>query len=411
MKSVIIEISHKTEDISMEEFIQKMLPLLDEKQARVFLAGCANTIGHGGIKEVCEISGFSKTTVIRGKNELLECERIPKNRVRKSGGGRKLLTVIYPLLPKWIEEIVSPETYGNPENPLKWTTKSLRNIQESILSEHHIYVGHSSIATILRQLEYSLQSNRKMLQIGESHPDRNAQFEFINDKTKAFLSEGQPVISVDTKKKELIGNYANNGQEYRPIKNPKLVYDHDFPEGELVKVAPYGVYVVNDNTAFVNLGTSSDTSEFAVESIYRWWKIVGEHNFPNATKLLINCDCGGSNGNRTRLWKVELQALANKTGLEIHVSHLPPGTSKWNKVEHRLFCYISNNWKATPLIDIETVVNLISNTTTSKGLKVICQEDDTLYQKGIKISDKDFKQISFIKIGDFGAWNYKFLPC
>jgi len=393
----------------MEQHIREILPFLDEKQARLFLASCAIKLGHGGITTVCEISGVSRVTITKGKEELLSGTAEPR-RIRKTGGGRKKLDKIYSQLPEWIEEIVSPETYGNPENPLKWTTKSLRNIQEAILSRHHIYVGHSSIATILRQLEYSLQSNRKMLQIGESHPDRNAQFEFINDKTKEFLSQGQPVISVDTKKKEIIGNYANNGQEYRPVKNPKLVYDHDFPEDELVKVAPYGVYVVNDNTAFVNLGMSSDTSEFAVESIYRWWKIVGENNFQTATKLLINCDCGGSNGSRTRLWKVELQELANKIGLEIHVSHLPPGTSKWNKVEHRLFCYISNNWKATPLIDIETVINLITNTKTSKGLQVICQKDDTIYKKGIKISDKDFKQINFIKIGDFGAWNYKFLP-
>ena len=394
----------------MRELITTMLPLLDEKQTRLFLAGCANKLGRGGIKAVSEISGISQPTIIKGKKELENGNYLPKNRVRKAGGGRKKLEELYPQLPEWIEEIVSPDTYGNPENPLKWTTKSLRNIQESILAKHHVYISFRSISTQLAKLEYSLQSNRKMLQIGESHPDRNAQFEFINDKVKQFIEDGQPVISIDTKKKEIIGNYANNGQGYRPVKNPKLVFDHDYPEDELVKVAPYGVYVMNNNTAFVNLGTSHDTSEFAVESIYRWWQCIGKINFPKATKIMLNCDCGGSNGNRTRLWKVELQNFANITGLEVHVSHLPPGTSKWNKVEHRLFCYISANWKATPLIDIETVVNLISNTTTRQGLTVICQKDDNYYPRGIKISDDDFNAINVIKIGDFGSWNYKFMP-
>jgi hypothetical protein len=248
-----------------------------------------------------------------------------------------------------------------------------------------------------------------MLQIGESHPNRNAQFEHINNTAKSFMAEGQPVISVDTKKKELIGNYANDVLEYRKKKNPRLVFDHDYPEDELLKVAPYGIYVLNDNTAFVNLGKNHDTSEFAVESIYRWWEVIGRKSFPDAEKLMIICDCGGSNGYRTRLWKQELRGFANATGLEVYVSHLPPGTSKWNKVEHRLFCYITANWKGTPLIDVDTVINLISNTTTKKGLKVICQEDNNFYPRGIKVSDDDFKEIKFIKIPPFGAWNYKFL--
>jgi hypothetical protein len=394
----------------MEELIKTMLPLMNEKQARLFLAGCANTLGRGGVKTVCAISGFSRTTVIKGKKELGNGEHLPQGQVRKPGGGRKKLDETYPALPEWIESIVSAETYGNPENPLVWTTKSLRKIQEAILSRHHVYVSFRSIATQLKKLGYSLQGNRKMLQVGESHPDRNAQFEHINTTAKRFIADGQPVISVDTKKKELIGNYANNGQEYRKKKEARLVLDHDFPEGELLKVAPYGVYVLNDNTAFVNLGKSHDTSEFAVESICRWWKVIGKNTFPDAEKLMIACDSGGSNGYRTRLWKKELQEFANSTGLEVYVSHLPPGTSKWNKVEHRLFCYITANWKATPLVDVDTVIKLISNTTTAKGLKVICQQDDTVYRRGIKISDKDFKQIKFIKIPPFGAWNYKFIP-
>jgi len=394
----------------VEELINTMLPLMDEKQARLFLASCANSLGHGGLKKVCEISGFSKTTVIKGKKELANEEYLPKEQIRKPGGGRKKLEETYPELPRWIESIVSSETYGNPENPLVWTTKSLRKIQDAILSERNVYIAFRSIATQLEKLGYSLQSNKKMLQVGESHPDRNAQFEYINETAKNFMEESQPVISVDTKKKELIGNFKNGGQEYREKKNPRLVLDHDFPEKNLLKVAPYGVYVLNNNTAFVNLGKSHDTSEFAVESIYRWWVAIGTHSFPDATKLMITCDCGGSNGYRTRLWKLELQEFSNMTGLEVYVSHLPPGTSKWNKVEHRLFCYITANWKGTPLIDVETVINLISNTTTTKGLTVICQEDNNTYARGIKVSDKDFKEIDFVKIPPFGTWNYKFIP-
>ena len=249
-----------------------------------------------------------------------------------------------------------------------------------------------------------------MLQIGESHPDRNSQFEHINQTAQIFMQEGQPVISVDTKKKELVGNYANNGQEYRLKKSPRLVFDHDFPEGELLKVAPYGVYVVNDNSAFVNLGVSKDTGEFAVESISRWWDIVGKYSFSNAYKLFINCDCGGSNGYRNRLWKLELQRFADRSGLDLYVSHLPPGTSKWNKVEHRLFCYISKNWAGRPLVDVETVVNLISNTTTRKGLKVICQPDDSVYVRAKKVGAAEFEAINISKVLPHGEWNYIISP-
>jgi hypothetical protein len=249
-----------------------------------------------------------------------------------------------------------------------------------------------------------------MLQIGESHPDRNAQFEHINQITQTFLKEGQPVISVDTKKKELIGNYANKGLEYRLKKNPCLVFDHDFPKGELLKVAPYGVYVVNDNSAFVNLGRSGDTGEFAVESISRWWDVVGRGCFPDASRLLINCDCGGSNGYRVRLWKVELQKFADRSGLDVYVCHLPPGTSKWNKVEHRLFCFISKSWAGRPLVDVETVVSLISSTTTCKGLCVVCQSDSGVYLRGKKVSAEEFKAVNISKIGSHGEWNYIISP-
>lgn len=291
----------------MKEHIRTMLPLLDERQKRLFLASMANTYGYGGVKKVCEISGCSPHTVIKGKKELCSDDAAQNiKRVRKSGGGRQRLEDEHPELPSWIEKVVLDETYGNPENPLVWTTKSLRRIQDAVLQKHEVYVSFKSIGTQLKKLGYSLQSNRKMLQIGKSHPDRNSQFEYINETVKEFLNGSQPVISVDTKKKELIGNFSNNGQEYRPKKSVRLTYDHDFPVGEMLKIVQYGIYVMNDNTAFVNLGTSRDTGEFAVESISRWWDIVGKHSFPCAKKLLITCDCGGSNGYRLRLWKAGL---------------------------------------------------------------------------------------------------------
>ena len=393
----------------MEEHIKSLLPYLNEKQKRLFLASCANTLGWGGVKKVCEVSGCSKDIVIRGKREL-ETTNPEDERVRKSGGGRKKAEETYPELLYWVEQIVSDSTYGNPENPLTWTTQSLRKIQDTMLSSHHIYVSVETIARLLRKLNYSLQGNKKMMQVGEVHPDRNEQFEYINELAKIFILEGQPVISIDTKKKENIGNFKNNGQEYRKSKDPREVLDHDFPLKELGKVAPYGVYVLNDNTAFVNLGVSHDTSEFAVESISRWWETIGYSTFPEAKKLNINCDCGGSNGNRTRLWKYQLQQFANQTGLEIYVSHFPPGTSKWNKIEHRLFCYISKNWAGKPLIDIETVINLISTTTTKTGLSVVCELDDNVYPLAQKVSDEDFKSINIRLISPFVEWNYIVFP-
>ena len=393
----------------MEEHIKAVLPHLDEKQKRLFLASCANTIGWGGVTKVSKISGCSKDKIIRGKRELESSEPRDK-RVRQSGGGRKKAEELHPELLYWIERIVADSTYGNPENPLTWTTQSLRKIQDRLLSENRVYISVETTARLLRKLDYSLQGNKKMLQVGETHPDRNEQFGYINDLARILLLAGQPVISVDTKKKENIGNFKNDGKEYRKSNDPREVLDHDFPIKELGKVAPYGVYVINDNTAYVNLGTSHDTGEFAVESISRWWATIGENTFAGAKTLNINCDCGGSNGNRSRLWKYQLQQFANRTGLEIYVSHFPPGTSKWNKVEHRLFCFISKNWAGKPLIDVETVINLISNTTTKKGLSVVCERDDNFYPLAQKVSDKEFKSINVRHIEPFGEWNYIILP-
>jgi hypothetical protein len=393
----------------MEEHIKTVLPYLNEKQKRLFLGSCANTLGWGGIKKVCEISGCSKDIVIRGKREL-ETPDPGDGRIRKKGGGRKRIEESNPEILHWVEKIVADSTYGNPENPLTWTTQSLAKIRDILLSEHHVYVSINTVARLLRKLNYSLQGNKKMLQVGEPHPDRNEQFEYINALAKLFIMEDQPLISIDTKKKENIGNFKNNGQEYRKNNDPREVLDHDFPIKELGKVAPYGVYVLNDNTGFVNLGTSHDTSEFAVESISRWWETVGKNTFMGAKRILINCDCGGSNGNRSRLWKYQLQQFADRTGLEINVTHFPPGTSKWNKVEHRLFCYISKNWSGKPLIDVETVINLISNTTTKNGLSVICERDDKIYPLAQKVSDEDFLSINIKNISPFEDWNYMIFP-
>ena len=262
------------------------------------------------------------------------------------------------------------------------------------------------VANILEELGYSLQLNQKMLQVGEEHPDRDNQFKYINSKTKQFLESGDPVISIDAKKKELVGNFKNNGRTYNEKKSPTKVLDHDFPLKELGKVIPYGIYDVNRNEGFVNLGISKDTSEFAVESISRWWLTVGKNTYPNAPRLYINCDGGGSNGVRTRLFKLQLQEFANQSGLKVHVSHFPPGTSKWNKIEHRLFCYISSHWRGQPLISIEAIIDLIGSTTTTSGLKVICIRDENTYKIGIKVSDADFERINIEKESTCPEWNY-----
>jgi len=293
---------------------------------------------------------------------------------------------------------------------LSYTTESLRKIQKE-LEKGNITVGHVTVGKILDAMGYSKQINQKMLQIGEPHPDRNAQFEHINRTAGAFLKAGEPVISVDTKNKEKIGNFKNDGSEYRQAKCPRNVLDHDFPIKELGKIAPYGVYNVNNNVGFVNVGTNHDTSEFAVESISRWWvETLGKHTYPNARMLYITCDCGGSNGNRVRMWKYQLQQFANRTHLIIQVSHFPAGASKWNKVEHRLFCYITKNWQGKPLIDIQTAIDLIGSTRTSHGLKVICVKDDTEYELAKKVSDEDFESINLVNIHPFVAWNYCIMP-
>jgi len=383
-----------------------MSGVLDEKQRRQYAATLAKAYGYGGATVVYEVTGTAMNTITRGKKELENPQGSVIGRVRALGGGPKWTEEKYPDVQTHIRQIVEDSTYGSPEKILSWTTESLRDIAKELSEQYHEQVSHVTVGDILDDMGYSKQANQKMLQVGEPHPDRNAQFEYINATAKAFIRDGEPVISVDTKKKECIGNFRNGGQEYRRKGDPRKVLDHDFPIDELGKIAPYGVFCQNDNTGFVNIGTSHDTSDFAVESISRWWFAVGRHTFPNATKLLITCDCGGSNGYRTRLWKLRLSQLAQRIGIDIYVCHFPPGTSKWNKVEHRLFCYISKSWQGKPLVSVETAVNLIGSTSTIGGLKVICQRDDSVYNLAQSVSDQEFFSIPIYTIPPMESWNY-----
>ena len=392
----------------MEERIKMMMPQLNEMQKRLFLASEAIAYGRGGIAKVIQISGVSRNTIKRGIEELKNGKSY-SGKVRNSGGGAKSVKEKYLEIETQIRKIVDGTTYGNPERVLSYTTESLRKI-ECELKAQGIEISYRTVSDLLDSMGYSKQANQKMLQVGEPHPDRNAQFEHINKTATKYLKAGDPVISVDTKKKENIGNFKNGGKEYRPNKDPRKVLDHDFPIEELGKISPYGVYNLNNNTGFVNVGTSHDTSEFAVESISRWWETVGKHTFAERGKIFITCDSGGSNGYRVRMWKYQLQQFANRTGLEVEVSHFPRGTSKWNKVEHRLFCYISKNWQGKPLVDVQTAVDLIGSTKTTTGLEVICVRDDTEYKLARKVSDDDFEAINIDKIKPFASWNYKISP-
>ncbi|MCL2775538.1 MAG: ISAzo13 family transposase [Oscillospiraceae bacterium] len=391
----------------MEQRIKMMLPHLNEKQKRLFLASEAIEYGRGGIAETIRLSGVSRNTIKRGIDEL-QRGVITDGKVRKSGGGRKIIEEKNPEIEEAIHKIIDNSTYGNPERVLSYTIESFRKIAEE-LNKQGIQVGYVTVGEILESMGYSKQANQKMLQVGEPHPDRNAQFEHINNTAARYINAGDPVISVDTKKKENIGNFKNDGKEYRQNKNPRKVLDHDFLIEELGKIAPYGVYNLNNNIGFVNVGTSHDTSEFAVESISRWWENVGKYTYPGKGRIYITCDSGGSNSCRARMWKYQLQQFADRTGLNIEVSHFPRGTSKWNKVEHRLFCFISKNWQGKPLIDVQTAVDLIGSTRTNTGLEVICVRDDTEYKLAKKISDKDYKTIKINHIPPFETWNYKIL--
>ncbi len=392
------------------EFAKKVLiefgPALNENDRRLFYGVVAEGLGYGGTTFVASVTGASRNTVSAGMDDI---DKPRDGRIRKEGGGRKKAAEKNSLLLEYVENIVRESTYGNPENPLTWTNLSLRDIAEEVKKRYGIAVSHTTIGKLLEMLGYSKQKNQKMMQVGKEHPDRDKQFKHINETSKEFLDQGLPVISVDTKKKELIGGFSNNGSEYRENGDARITLDHDFEIKDLGKIVPYGVYVVNNNTGFVNLGTNSDTAEFASESILQWWLHVGAETFPDADKIYITCDGGGSNSARTWLWKANLQRLADETGLEIHVSHFPPGTSKWNKIEHRLFCYISKNCVGKPLYDIKTAVNLIGSTTTKKGLTVKCIVDRKVYEKGLKVTDEEKEKINITFVGDM-PWNYIIKP-
>jgi len=385
-----------------------ILPEFNERQRRILLAAEAKTIGYGGIKILSDISGVAVSTIRRGLKELKGKTKKGMTSVRRKGGGRKKATESNPNLKKILEDLVEPETRGDPESPLKWTCKSVRNISDA-LKEENLIVSHQTVASILRELEYSLQGNKKTKE-GADEPDRNEQFLYINKIAKRFLKEKNPVISVDAKKKELIGNYKNGGKELSKKGKPIEVNGHDFPDDDVPKAVPYGVYDIGDNKGWVNVGISFDTAEFAVESINKWWRNMGVQRYPNVKKLLIFADAGGSNGYRTRLWKMEIQKLSNKENLEITVCHFPPGTSKWNKIEHRLFSFISMNWRGKPLLSYQVVINLIASTKTKKGLSVKARLDKKIYKKGIKITNSDFKKINLTKHSFHGEWNYTIKP-
>jgi len=383
-------------------------PFLDERLRRLYAAAEAKAIGYGGISTVARATGVSRRAIGVGLKALCDPAAPSVKRIRKPGGGRKRTVDQDAPLVHDLEQLVEPVSRGDPESLLRWTCKSVRKLAEELNRQGH-QVSHRLVAELLQKLGYSLQANRKTRE-GESHPDRDAQFAHINAQVQAYQGAGQPVISVDTKKKELIGDFKNGGRELRPKGDPEQVRVHDFLIPELGKATPYGVYDVTHNLGWVNVGTDHDTATFAVESIRRWWNSMGQPRYPTAQQLLITADAGGSNGYRIRLWKVELQKLADETGLTIAVCHLPPGTSKWNKIEHRLFSYMSQNWRGKPLISHEVIVNLIAATTTKAGLQVGCQLDTQSYPKGTTVSDDELAQVNLQPADFHGEWNYVISP-
>ncbi len=382
--------------------------LLDERTRRLMAANEARALGHGGISEVSRACGLSRKAIANGIREIEAGTAPPPGRVRQPGAGRKKITAHDPRLMGALQRLVEPETRGDPESPLRWTCKSTRTLAAQ-LTRHKHPISHMKVAQLLHEQGYSLQSNRKTEEGGD-HPDRDAQFRHINTQVKRALAKGTPVISVDTKKKELVGNYENGGQQWLPAKKPVKVQGHDFPHPDVPRAYPYGVYDLERNRGFVNVGTDHDTGAFAVASIRGWWRHEGRRLYPEAKDVMITADGGGSNGSRLRLWKLELQKLADQTGLSISVCHFPPGTSKWNKIEHRLFSFISSNWRGEPLRDYETIVKLISRTATAKGLKVTCRLDRRKYPTGRKVTDEEMKRVNLERHKFHGDWNYTIRP-
>jgi len=363
--------------------------------------------GYGGISRISRACGLSRVTIAKGVRELAK-QPVAAGRIRRPGAGRHKLVVRDPELPRALEALVEPLARGDPQSPLRWTCKSTRTLAAELARQQHP-VSHEKVAQFLREMDYSLQGNRKTEE-GTDHPDRDAQFQYINDHVRRAVAAGRPVISVDTKKKELVGNYENPGRQWRKSQSPARVKSHDFPDPSGPRAYPYGVYDLARNKGFVNVGTDHDTGAFAVASIRGWWRFEGQRLYPRARRLLITADGGGSNGYRLRVWKLELQKLADATMLSIEVCHFPPGTSKWNKVEHRLFSFISSNWRGEPLRDYETIVRLISGTTTAKGLAVSCRLDRRKYPAGRKVTDEEMKRIRITPQAFHGEWNYVIQP-
>lgn len=383
-------------------------PLLDERTRRIMAASEAMALGYGGVSLVRRACGLSRKAIAKGIREIEEGWAPAEGRIRQPGAGPKPITTSDPRLVETLEEMIDQQTRGDPESPLKWICKSTRTIAKELGRQRHP-ISHAKVAQILHDLDYSLQSNRKTEE-GRDHPDRDAQFRHISREVKRCLAGGSPVVSVDTKKKELIGNYDNAGQQWLPAKQPKQVQGHDFPSADVPRAYPYGIYDIGRNTGFVNVGTDHDTGAFAVASIRGWWRYEGKRLYPGAATILITADGGGSNGWRLRLWKLELQKFADETGLPVSVCHFPPGTSKWNKVEHRLFSFISSNWRGEPLRDYETIVNLIAKTTTAKGLKVTCRLDRRKYATGRKVTKLEMQRINLERNKFHGEWNYVIRP-
>lgn len=396
---------------SIQEKYRLLAEIFDERERRLWAAVEAQQLGRGGISMVAKATSLSRTTIYQGLKELSECPsgaRLRRDRVRGEGGGRKALTAKDPRLLESLERLVEPSTCGDPQSALRWTCKSTRQLAEALHRAGHP-VGRQTVSELLAALGYSLQGNRKTRE-GSEHADRDAQFVHINAQVAAYQQRAQPVISVDTKKKELVGDFKNRGREWRPKGRPEEVRTHDFMDRELGKVNPYGVYDQTANVGWVSVGTDHDTAEFAVESIRRWWLKMGSACYPHATELLITADGGGSNGYRLRLWKVALQTLANETDLTVRVCHFPPGTSKWNKIEHRMVSFISLNWRGQPLVSHEVVVNLIGNTRTATGLSIQAELDTTRYPTGVKVSDEELRKLNLTRDTFHGEWNYSIAP-
>src|SRR5450432_2168860 len=382
--------------------------VLDEKSRRLLVAAESKAWGPGGISAVSKTTGVSRQVIRQGLRELEQSANHPAGRIRRPGGGRKKAKQKDPTLVADLEKLVEPTTRGDPESCLRWTCKSVRKLAEELASMGH-EVSYPVVAELLHEMGYSLQANRKTKE-GDSHPDRNAQFEYINARVQQYIGLRQPVISVDTKKKELVGDFKNSGRDWRPRGKPENVRVHDFVIPELGRAAPYGIYDLAQNIGWVSVGVDHDTASFAVETIRRWWHAMGKEIYPQAKRLLITADGGGSNGSRLRLWKLELQTLADQTGLAIAVSHFPPGTSKWNKIEHRLFSFISKNWRGQPLDSLATIVNMIGPTTTKNGLYVEASLDYASYEKGIEVTEVEMEKLHLKRDKFHGEWNYSLRP-